>query len=158
MCGQEGDFHYKLNQRFELVEVQGDDESYYMKLYELDSEGKQYGEALHTEQFAVVQRAKTIDKFIAWAPHLDIALGINHEQQPGAEAAISLMGYGKTDNDLSWRFIRGGVVYSSHLGAVLCPVSYNVGGPLPLLSNVWVNPCFQYLDGYGASLSVGAQL
>lgn len=158
MCGEPGDFKYKLTQKFELVEASGDDGSHYLKLYELDPEGKHFGEALHTESFVVIERAKAVEKFFVWAPHLDIAGGINHEARFGAEAAISFMGYGKTSNDLSWRFLRGGVVYSGDIGAVVCPVSYNVGEPLPLLSNVWLSPCYQYLDNHGASISVGAQL
>jgi len=157
-CGGAGKFNYKLNQSFELVQVQGVDGSYYVKLFELDGGGKQLGEPLKTEQFAVVQMEQRPNRFYWWAPHLDIAGSVNDHGALGAEAAISIMGYGRTVNDLSWKFIRGGVVYGSDVGAVLCPASYNVGGPLPLLSNLWLSPCYQYVDRHGVSISVGAQL
>lgn len=157
-CGQEGKFDYKLNQQFEMIEATGSNDSRYIQLFEIGPDGKHYGPALKTESFNVVQRPKEIERFFWWAPHLDIAGSINHEREFGGEMAVSLMGYGKTGNDLSWRFLRGGAVYSSDIGAVLCPVSYNVGGPLPLLSNVWLSPCYQYVDDHAGSISIGAQL
>ncbi len=156
-CGGPGKFEYELNQKFELVQVSGDDDSSYINLYELDADGKRLPKAT-VEKFNVFKKAPQLDQFYWWAPHLDIAGSVNHERALGGEMAVSFMGYGKTTNDLSWRFLRGGAVYSSDIGAVLCPVSYNVGEPLPLLSNVWLSPCYQYLNDHGVSLSVGAQL
>lgn len=156
-CGAPGEFQYELNQKFELVQVSGDDNSTYINLYELDADGKKMPKAT-VEKFDVFKKADRVDQFYWWALHLDIAGGVNHNAQVSLETTISLMGYGKTDNDLSWRFLRGGLVYSGGVGAVVCPVSYNVGGPLPLLSNVWISPCYQHLDTHAASVSIGAQL
>lgn len=156
-CGGEGKFKYELNQKFELSQVQTDDNGHYLNLYELDGNGKRMPRA-RLEYYNVFKKPDETESFYFWAPHLDIAGSINQKGDLGGEATISLMGYGKTANDLSWRFVRGGLVYSSDIGAVLCPVSYNIGDPLPLLSNVWLSPCAQYIGTWGGSLSVGAAL
>lgn len=155
----EGNFDYKLNQHFDLVEVAGNDGSHYIKLFELGPDGKPLGEPLKTEYFNVVERPGVVEKFHKWAPHLDIGIGGNMELQPQIEAGVSLMGYGKTENDLSWKVLRVGVEYdASNVGGILCPGSYNFGDPLPLVSNIWLTPCYVYDGVHGASISVGATL
>ena len=158
VCGEEGDFEYKLSQQFELTEVRSDDGAHYVKMFELGPDGKHYGDALVTKSFDVVSRKPNEEKMYWWNPHLDIAGGIDLGKSTQIEVGFSAMGYGKTEDDLSWKFLRIGPEYDSRLGVVACPVSYNVGGPLPLLSNVWLSPCYKNNGGHGASLSVGAQL
>ena len=158
-CGEEGKFDYKLNQRFEMIEATGSNDSRYIQLFEVGPDGKHFGGALKTEGFNVVQREKETEKFFLWAPHVDIALGVNLEAKPQGELAVSVMGYGKTENDLEWRFIRLGLQTDTEsLGGVVCPASYNVGGPLPLVSNIWLSPCYVFDGEHGASVSVGAVL
>lgn len=156
-CGSPGKFEYELNQKHEIDFVSGDDGSEYVNLFEIGPDGKRLSKAI-IERFNVFKKAQDFERFYWWAPHLDIAGNVNHRGDLSGEATISLMGYGKTNNDLSWRFVRGGVVYNGSVGAVLCPVSYNVGGPLPLLSNVWFSPCYQYINDHAGSVSIGAQL
>lgn len=159
VCGKEGDFHYRLRQHFELVEAEGSNGSRYLAVYELDSNGKHFGEALHVEQFAVIKKNLSPERFHVWAPHLDIAGGISNQGSVQGEIGLSLMGYGESDVDLTWRFIRGGVSYAGDgWGGVACPASYNVGAPLPLVSNIWITPCYKYDGQNGASISIGGVL
>ena len=158
-CGEEGEFNYVLNQQFELVQTSGDDGSHYVQLYELGADGKHYGSPLKTESFNVVRKPEQLERFFVWAPHIDVALGANLGLAPQGELGLSAMGYGKTENDLSWKVIRAGVEYDAfHVGGILCPGSYNIGDPLPVVSNIWLSPCYVYDGVHGASVSIGASL
>jgi len=162
-----GQFTYQLNQEFELVYVEGqgdDGHPSYVELYELNAEGKRPEKPLTLKSFEVVRAAPKAASFHWWAPHIDVALGrsITDLRASGewrGEVAGSVMGYGPTANDLSWRFLRVGASLSSDSeGLVACPVSYNVGDPLPLFSNIWLSPCYLRDGTNGASVSLGANL
>lgn len=76
----------------------------------------------------------------------------------GAELGISFSSYGYTKADNLWRFFRLGLGYdaerrSGHLS--FAPVTFNVGDPLPLLTNLWVYPYVGIDSGGGVLLGGG---
>ena len=72
---------------------------------------------------------------------------------------VSFLGYGKTKDDLNWRFIKAIVSPSEEaVGVGACPLSYNVGKNLPLFSNIWISPCYVYRAGHSASLQLSGVL
>lgn len=165
-CGEPGQFHYRLTQKFDMVQVESSDGAHYLQVYELGADGKRFGEPLVTESYNVVARPAETEQFYWWAPHLNIGVGGEFRAQtfpsspdPFVDLTISVGGYGRTHNDLDWQFIRGGIAYSNEGPSLVgCPVSYNVGGPLPLLNNVFVTPCIQWGGSASFSLDIGAQL
>jgi len=81
--------------------------------------------------------------FYWFLPKLDIGMeaGFKGLEKPGWGFSIgtSLMGYGLTEDDLEWRFLRlsaGAVGDKATLG--LAPVNWNMGKHLPLVSDLWL--------------------
>ena len=59
---------------------------------------------------------------------------------------ISFMSYGKTADDMIWRFIRIGVgAAGSDFSLTLSPAMFNLGKILPLVSNLWITPVVGYI-------------
>ena len=95
----------------------------------------------HAEaKWVPIKRAKS---FYSFLPKLDIGLeaGFERLQKPalGFGIGTSLMGYGLSENDLQWRFLRlsaGAVGDKINLG--FAPVSWNLGKHLPLVSDLWL--------------------
>lgn len=157
-CGSPGQFDYSLNQQFSLVMTSTDKGQSFVRLYQLDKDGALMQPPLKTEELFNVVLDKPLENEFRWAPHVDVGLGMSLGGEVGAELGVSLIGYGKTENDLSWRFIRGGGFYNGSYGGLLCPASYNIGGPLPLLSNAWVSPCYLFDGGHSAFVGIEAVL
>ncbi len=95
----------------------------------------------HAEvRWVPIKRAKA---FYAFLPKLDIGLeaGFTGLGKPalGFGIGASLMGYGQSEDDPEWRFLRlsaGAVGDKINLGFV--PLSWNVGKHLPLVSDLWL--------------------
>lgn len=87
-----------------------------------------------------ISRAKV---FYSFLPKLDIGVEADFAglEKPtvGFSIGASLMGYGLTEDDLEWRFLRlsaGAVGDKATLG--FAPVSWNMGKHLPLVSDLWL--------------------
>lgn len=140
-------FSYKLHIKFsgELVKTHTNSGAinYYMNLFEVDGDGKKLGK-LELKSFTVTTIDKRAPEFFLIAPHLDIsamaAVGKGLKPQWGAAVGISLMGYGLTKNDLSWRFLNASIDIGSSLGVGFTPAQYNLGQLIPLISNLWIGP------------------
>lgn len=81
----------------------------------------------------------------------------------GAELGVSFSSYGYTRTDGLWRFFRLGLGYDAERRAghlSFTPVTFNVGNPLPLLTNLWFYPHVSVDSGGGIVLGggVGFQL
>jgi hypothetical protein len=151
-----------LKGRLWEVTTPDDQRVYYFKFEEVDRAGNSLGE-LDIYEFEIVRQDERTKEF-RLAPHVDIG-GAPGVQDGKFSAAVSLgvsgWGYGVSENDLSWRFVRLGVnATRDSMGASLTPVLYNVGGPLPLFSNLWVGPQvgYDFWNGLGFSLFVGSVL
>lgn len=84
--------------------------------------------------------------FLLWNPRF----GLGGAVAPGAAATIlnfSVASYGKTDNDMNWRFLTFGLGNMSDDGKnraveTFEPFSYNVGKLIPPLRNLFIGPVF----------------
>lgn len=143
---------YKLHQNFRAVFVEssgpGGVVNHYAEIYEQDNEGKDVG-AIQLTKFTVVKSADLQNRFSWWNPKLDIELGLGStlpyvDINPYFGLNISFMSYGKTEDDLSWRFLRLGLGYfasdDEKLMLNFSPVVANIAKRLPLVSNIWTGP------------------
>lgn len=132
----------------------------YLNLWEYDSIlGKKLGK-LEILDFTVVSLAPNKNQFFLWNPHLDLGAAAGWESlyKPtlGATIGLSAMGYGKTKNDLVWRFLRIGANLSDNIGVDFTPILWNAGTILPLFSNIWIGPF--YKRGLNSNNSLGLSL
>lgn len=93
-----------------------------------------------------------IHTFATWPGRLDGAFSF------GAELGISFSSYGYTRADNLWRFLRVGLGYDAerrtgHLS--FSPAAFNIGDPLPLLTNLWVYPYVGMDSGGGVLVGGG---
>jgi len=105
-------------------------------------------------EFTQVKNTDT--EFFIWAPHvnLNVDFGLSSiEYNVGSGLSFSMSGYGKTKNDLSWRFIDAGLSTNGNkVWGKLTPFSYNMGGMLPLISNTFIGPYVGYEFSGGSIL------
>jgi len=78
------------------------------------------------------------------APHLNAgvfaALTTDQGVEEGAHVDVTWLGYGRTKNDLDFKFVGLGTDFNKNYGDVsFVPVSYRVPF-IPLISNLWVSP------------------
>lgn len=160
------EFRYELDQSFDvtLVELEhGQANPTYLRVWELGPDGKRMEPPLTVSQFDVIRRQKSSTSFHLFNPKIDVAVvGVWRDSiTPSgmAEVGISMSTYGDTRDDSRWRFLRlSGQVSEDGVGVGLCPASYNVGKHLPVVSNVWLSPCYSYNGMHGGGVSVGGVL
>ena len=133
-------FDYELDLRIkaQLVETVSTTGviNHFVNIYEVTPEGDQKFELTNFEVTVDDQR---LPHFQWWTPHLDIA-ALGTTSGVGASLGISVAGYGKTENDLSWRFVRLSLDIFDKPAIGFTPFVYNVGGPMPLISNLYLGP------------------
>lgn len=117
--------------------------NHYVTIYELDEKGKRINKLKLTD-FNVVLNDQRSEQFYWLAPHLDIGAILGSTDKfnfvTGGSLGISMMGYGLTDNDLSWRLLRISIDFHDSIGIGVTPALYNLGDILPLVSNIWFGP------------------
>lgn len=156
-------FSYTLKQKFEVqladTKLKSGAHNHYAELYELDESGKRVGK-LELTKFEVIDSENEIrDRFKFFDVHLDLGVAYdvhrNFEHGIAGGLGLSLMSYGKP-SALQWRFLRASVgLNKSGVFLGLSPVQYNLGGPLPLFSNLWLTPELTYnldMRSYGIGL------
>lgn len=137
--------------------------NHYLRIWELDDKGNKVGQ-FQLESFNVVVQDETQPHFMWWAPHLDLALygggRVGPDYYFGGSVGFSVMGYGRTENDLSWRFLRLSGDFGNDIGFGISPVLYNLGELIPLISNLWVAPHtgYGFLHGWNIGLVLGVVL
>jgi hypothetical protein len=141
---------YKLHQKFRglFVESQGPGGliNHYAELYEMDGD-KDVGRVELTN-FRVIKSAEAKNRMFWWAPHLDLSVGYGASGTSkhgfAGDIGFTTSGWGKTPDDLTWKFFRGaiGFMAADNFTLTFSPVQYNVGKNLPLLSNLWITPSF----------------
>lgn len=125
-----------------------------------ESRGEKLPIKINKAEFKQVK--EVTDRMFWWNPKIDFGLGWTSTNSSAANFGVgfSAMGYGKTENDLTWRFLRIAFMtdssFDSYYGS-FSPVGYNLGELLPVISNVWLWPELTYSDegkiGGGVSLS-----
>lgn len=145
-------FNYKLDQQFEVqliaAKLKNGSHNHYAELYELDSGGKRINKLTLTK-FEVTEtdvNTTSITRWFDWRLDLGVTYGFykNLDHGIGGELGLSMISYGNP-SILTWRFLRGSVGLNSRdifLG--ISPIQYNIGAPLPLLSNLWITPELAY--------------
>lgn len=126
-----------------------------------DNVGKPYKLDVTSSTFK--QTRPTEKTFFLWAPHVDFGFNagatLNGSGVYGVDVGFSTMAYGRTKNDNTWRFVRGSFGLRDRFSDpqfTLSPVGYNIGEPLPILSDVWLYPTvgFGFKDAYGLGFSL----
>ncbi len=160
-------FSYTLSQRFDAVLVEGakgEGRPSYVRVWELDSNGERMDPPMEVDSFEVVRRKSVPARFHSLNPKLEVALGTSWGKEgvrprPLPEVALSVASYGETKDDLLWRLGRLGVTSDGEsIGGSVCPAAYNLAKHLPVVQNVWLSPCYTYLDGHRGGLSIGGVL
>lgn len=107
-------------------------------------------------ELAEFKQVKKNDKeFFWWAPRLslNVDLGVGTSSLPDESSdfiaagglSFSVMGYGRTTNDLTWRFLDFGISTNGDTTyGKFTPFTYNVGEVLPLVNNMFVGPFVGY--------------
>jgi hypothetical protein len=139
--------HFKLKGHLIETRTASGAINHFIELYEVDNNGKEVGK-MELTKFDVTVQDETLPHFMWWAPHVDVGILGGYSTRPGfatgGSIGLSAMGYGRTNNDLTWRFVRISLDLSTNAGIGLTPVLYNIGDPLPLVSNIWVGPHLMY--------------
>lgn len=158
LVGEE--FSYELNQTFDFSVVQTDN-SYYLRVWELDSTSTRIEPPLVVHSFSATRLKKKEFSFKYLDPRLELSVTslFDSFSQPIIlpELSVSLMSYGKDNRNL-FRFIRAGVTYQDSFGLTFSPFSYNIGYHLPVLDNLWVTPVYGYDSNHYVGISIGASL
>ena len=150
---------YKLHQSFSgtLIETRLPSGGYnhYFKLNELDGHGKVVG-TLKLDRFDVFKSDELSERMMWWNPKVDLHIGLGMRQDISfnwvADVGISLSTYGKTLDDIKWKFFRLGVgVTRDGASLSFSPAAYNIAKNLPLVSNLWILPYIGY--DIGAKMS-----
>jgi hypothetical protein len=116
---------------------------------------------LKVNQAEFKQVKETAARMFWWNPKLDFGVGwtSTNSNEVNFGLGFSAMGYGRTENDLKWRFLRVAFMtdsdFENYYGS-FSPVGYNLGELLPVISNFWLFPELTYSqDGtLGAGLSL----
>lgn len=103
----------------------------YVNIFELSDKGAKVGKFEITSFETVINDTRK-SHFSWWNPKLDLGLfaGFDGKLIYGGDLGISIMSYGKSGNDLSWRFLRfSAMLHNNSIGIGLCPISWNAGDP-----------------------------
>jgi len=161
---------YELMMDFELQFVESHTPSgainHYANVWEIDRKTKERILKVPVTKFAVVVEKPDDKQFFWWAPHIDVGALAGAKLTPpdlslGGSLGFSPFAYGRTVNDLDWRFLRVSFdLADNRPGVGVSPVAFNVGQHLPLFSNIWLAPHVTYIisEGWAVSLFVGAVL
>jgi hypothetical protein len=147
---------YQLHQKFKVKMVEAKlptgAVNHYAELFELDDKGAEIGKLQLTAFNVQITNEKMKRHWSWWNPKLDLVAGGAVTLKPQgaftADIGISLSSFGVTKNDVTLRFFRFGVGYMAENAIVsFSPVQYNIGEPLPLVSNIWIVPSVGYTFG-----------
>lgn len=139
---------YKLHQRFSAqflaAKLPNGGVNHYAQLFEIDDNNQKVNK-LELVSFEVLQSDQLPNRFSWLNPKLDIMLGLGINSGLGVswvgDIGLSLSSYGKTPNDIMWRFGRIGTGMTKHgFSLSFSPAQFNLGSTLPIISNLWVSP------------------
>lgn len=127
---------------------------------------KEYKLKITSSEF--VQTLDTNKEFYFWAPSLDLSFdngfvldtGGDDFYRAGASLGFSVMGFGRNELNLDWKFIRLGVGINSKENAYVTfePARYNIGKFIPLINDLWIGAGVLFDGGWGISISIGTTL
>jgi hypothetical protein len=110
------------------------------------------------------QTLKTDKEFFLWAPHInfniDFGIGTFDADSPIVPGiSVSMSGYGRTKNDLDWKFVELGLSSNGdYTYFKFMPFSYNIGNFVPLVSNTFVGPFVGFSTGGETTFGIGLSI
>lgn len=118
--------------------------------------------SLSTSKYLQILKEK---RMFWWNPTLDFGIFIGIPTNMlgysfGPELGLSLSAYGKTKVDNLWKFFRFGLGYDVNNAIKLSfsPFSFNIGNPIPLITNLYLSPQFAFDTIGKLSISLGINL
>jgi len=98
----------------------------------------------------------TEKKWNFWNPRLGFSFLGNTDSDIGFGLNLSFMSYGKTNRDMTWRFLTPGVgiLNEDEYYFSFEPFSYNLGEQLPLIENMFIGPTLTYSDKFDTSYGI----
>ncbi len=164
-------FQYHLSQTFELdiVETEQSDGNIdtSIELREVHPDSGATVETLHVQDFTVLRKRNELQKrFTLWSPHVDLGLSlftptINPTSTSWAFSSIGFTvgGYGTTNLDQDWRFLRGSVNFGESTRFSISPIGFNLGKlDIPLISVLGVYPEVSPGELWGIGISLTTTL
>lgn len=154
---------YNLHQKFSLkiVKIKKENSSGYLaNLSEIDNTGKIVSTGkIDSFEVSEVPAEKLTKKMFWWNPKLDIGIaGLFNLSQAtwGADVGISIATYGLTKDDVSWKFGRVGIGINKDTNAYIniVPAQYNIAKHLPLVSNIFVGPSYNFIPNGSSFIGV----
>lgn len=147
--------HQKFHAQFVATKLPTGGVNHYAEIYEVDPDGKRL-DKMELTSFEVIQAEDLPNRFMWFNPKLDLMVGggLNARLQGSwlGELGFSVMAYGKTPNDLLWRFLRVGVGMTRYgFSLTASPAQLNIGEYLPVISNTWLVPFGGYDFGAHAA-------
>lgn len=159
-------FKYTLEQRLQLRIVETTNDSgvpvAYAQITEYDDKGKEVSN-WRIDEFTTSVIKPTGKQFYWWAPHLELG-GAAGADFKGSGRGLFYLGfspfaYGLTRNDNTFRLLQIGVGYDGSLPILfVSPAGYNLGEPLPLITDLWIWPSFGISDVYMVLINIGKTL
>lgn len=141
---------YSLDYYSQIVQTEQQDGQYntYTKVWFENNErkiSKGYEVPVDIVSSEFKQTRKTVEEMFWWAPHISLGLdgmfSSRLRASAGASINVSTSGYGRTKNDLTWKFFEFGLgMNEDTFYGKFSPFSYNVGRHLPLVENTFVGP------------------
>lgn len=114
------------------------------------------------------QLKKEDKEFFLWAPHINLTIdfgmsGFDVVGENGSPIvpgiSVSMSGYGKTKNDLDWKFVELGIASTGDSTYLrFSPFSWNIGQAVPLISNTFIGPFVGISDEGESMFGVGISI
>lgn len=138
--------------------------NHYFNMWTIDEDGDELDKLTLTD-FQVVVIDERNPQFFWWTPHFDLGLVLTMNLEPrisaGGSFGFSIMGYGLTEHELSWRFLRFGIDWIGDTGAVsFDPVAFNFGRYIPWMHDLYISPhaAWAFDNNWWFGLMIGTTL
>lgn len=100
--------------------------------------------------FQVKEQILKEKHFFLWNPAIHFGAAYTSDNVLAPSLGVSLISYGRTKVDSSWYFLGvHGVFNENHTKIAFEPFAYNLGEPLPLITNLTIGPIgtYDFTDG-----------
>lgn len=110
------------------------------------------------------QLRKENKEFYLWAPHINFNIDFGIGNFDGGNTivpgiSVSMSGYGRTKNDLDWKFVELGLSSNGdYTYFKFMPFSYNIGNFVPLVSNTFIGPFVGFSTGGETTFGIGLSI
>jgi hypothetical protein len=134
---------FPIEYKAKVIQAQQKDGQFnsYIEAWAQDDKGNKLPMKVTAE---FLQTKKTSKEFYLWSPHISLNLDSSLDKTGGG-LSFNTSGYGRTKNDLIWKFGEVGIsTNGDDYWIKLSPVSYNIGEQIPFISNTFISPFMAY--------------